>query len=354
MNIRTGNAILAFLLLFLCSQRPAEAGSAIRLTEFLTKPNYLLCTDPEDSLQLTDGSVSPGYLWMNAKTVGWQGKQQVAIAARLDGLPSNKAVTGSLRLHTARGTHAGVEIPARIDIYAKQPAASDYHHAGGVALSPESFRDKSDHWIQVDVVRGQVEILIVVNARGDFVFIDEISWHSMDGKEPAASQRPATGDAKSCLLDSRERTRQSYMLALALPSETEREWRSAFKDLREIAWVVENPFDRLPSYPLANGILSSPEKIELFGSRREKESACIGLLNLAETDQTYQVSMKGDPAVIGHVKIQQVQRILAADGEYYYDPICRSYRRDRHPVPLQPGNVPLDDSRFSENACRRS
>lgn len=36
------------------------------------KPNYALCTDPDDKIQLTDGVYTVGYFWTQQTTVGWR------------------------------------------------------------------------------------------------------------------------------------------------------------------------------------------------------------------------------------------------------------------------------------------
>ena len=41
--------------------------------ELSTAPNYPLCLDPGDAVQLTDGIYSSGYFWVQRETVGWQG-----------------------------------------------------------------------------------------------------------------------------------------------------------------------------------------------------------------------------------------------------------------------------------------
>lgn len=41
--------------------------------ELTPKPNYKLCSDPDDNIQLTDGVYTQGYFWTQKSTVGWNG-----------------------------------------------------------------------------------------------------------------------------------------------------------------------------------------------------------------------------------------------------------------------------------------
>ncbi len=46
-------------------------------------PSYRLCTDPDDAVQLTDGTRTKGFFWMQQSTVGWEQKRLVTITVDL-------------------------------------------------------------------------------------------------------------------------------------------------------------------------------------------------------------------------------------------------------------------------------
>ena len=74
---------------------------------FSPKPNYHLCIDKSDVIQLTDGRTS-GSQWTNKSTVGWQ-KAEPAVEIVID-LGKNSAIYEVL-LHTIGGGFADVEFP---------------------------------------------------------------------------------------------------------------------------------------------------------------------------------------------------------------------------------------------------
>jgi hypothetical protein len=47
------------------------------------QPNYGLCTDPDDRVQLTDGKSTRGYFWTQRGTVGWSGVPYASITVDL-------------------------------------------------------------------------------------------------------------------------------------------------------------------------------------------------------------------------------------------------------------------------------
>ena len=69
-------------------------------------PNYSLCTDPDDKVQLTDGVYSEGYFWMQKGTVGWF--QSVPNIVTID-LGREEPISG-VSWNTAGGV-AGVKWP---------------------------------------------------------------------------------------------------------------------------------------------------------------------------------------------------------------------------------------------------
>ena len=99
---------LFFLLVCNCNLVRARQNLALRKSyTLLPKPNYHLCTDKSDVIQLTDGRTS-GSKWTNKSTVGWQ-KAEPAVEIVID-LGKNSAIYEVL-LHTIGGGFADVEFP---------------------------------------------------------------------------------------------------------------------------------------------------------------------------------------------------------------------------------------------------
>ena len=63
------------------------------------KPNYYLCTDKSDAIQLTDGRTS-GSQWTNKSTVGWQSAEP-AVEIVID--LGKKSAINEVRIHTVGG-----------------------------------------------------------------------------------------------------------------------------------------------------------------------------------------------------------------------------------------------------------
>ncbi len=90
--------------------KPSRANIAIACPYKLSsKPNYSLCSDPEDNVQLTDGKNTVGYFWTQKSTVGWQGCRFVTITVDLG---ADRPISG-FALNTAGGK-AGVNLPKNI------------------------------------------------------------------------------------------------------------------------------------------------------------------------------------------------------------------------------------------------
>ncbi len=99
---------LLFLLVCNCKLVSARQNLALRKNYTLSpKPNYRLCTDKSDVIQLTDGRTS-GSQWTNKSTVGWQ-KAEPAVEIVID-LGKNSAIY-EVRAHTIGGGFADVEFP---------------------------------------------------------------------------------------------------------------------------------------------------------------------------------------------------------------------------------------------------
>ena len=96
---------ILLLLLLVYSCKPVSAAKNLALRKactFLPKPNYRLCTDGSDVIQLTDGRTF-GSQWTKKSTVGWE-KAEPAVEIVID-LGQRSAVY-EVRIHTVGGGRA--------------------------------------------------------------------------------------------------------------------------------------------------------------------------------------------------------------------------------------------------------
>ncbi|MBW7988966.1 MAG: hypothetical protein FVQ84_02945 [Planctomycetes bacterium] len=99
---------ILFILVYSCNIVIAGENLALRKSYTLSpKPNYYLCTDKSDAIQLTDGRTS-GSQWTNTSTVGWQ-RIEPAVEIVID--LGKKSAINEVRIHTVGGGFADVEFP---------------------------------------------------------------------------------------------------------------------------------------------------------------------------------------------------------------------------------------------------
>lgn len=80
-------ATILVLLLFSPSLAKTQKPENLALGKRYTldpNPNYRLCTDSQDKVQLTDGIFTEGYFWTQMTTVGWSNAQPVKITIDLE------------------------------------------------------------------------------------------------------------------------------------------------------------------------------------------------------------------------------------------------------------------------------
>ncbi|MHC4726858.1 MAG: hypothetical protein ACYS17_06460 [Planctomycetota bacterium] len=99
--------ISLFLLVFNCNLVIAGQNLALRKNyTFSAKPNYYLCTDKSDLIQLTDGK-KYGSQWTKKSTTGWQ-HAEPAVEIVID--LGKKSAINEVRIHTVGGGFAEVRI----------------------------------------------------------------------------------------------------------------------------------------------------------------------------------------------------------------------------------------------------
>jgi hypothetical protein len=294
----------------------AEATSVpLKILSLTPAPNYPRCGN--DRASLTDGKTAAYPIWVRPGCVGWTEPGLVKIVLQ-GGDGSRSPLSGKLRFHTARGTSADVHLPARIDVYTQRDDCQ-YGHAAGITIPDHDFADQRNHWIALEVTSVRFPLLAILRPQGNYLFIDEIRWEPQPPAPPPA--QPVVGDEAACTQDSTERYRQSLLARVTLPEETARGWSQAFQKEPQVVWVVDNPYAALPLYPPARLLGQAPREIHLTGTKSERESACIGILNLKNAEQVFQISLEGDPQVVSGVELSRVGKILTADGALVFDPL---------------------------------
>ncbi|MBW2701459.1 MAG: hypothetical protein JRF33_11640 [Deltaproteobacteria bacterium] len=135
-------------------------------------PNYALCTDGGDSVQLTDGVYTEGYFWTQDSTVGWSLRNPIVV---LD-LGTDQPIRG-VSYNTAAGV-AGVEWPNSIYLFVAG-ADQEFHLAGDlVALHHRHELPPTDgyaiHRYWTDELHTHGRYLALAPVAAPFIFVDEI------------------------------------------------------------------------------------------------------------------------------------------------------------------------------------
>jgi len=173
------------LLLLLCvfaagpamAQEPENLAMGKRYT-LDPRPNYPLCTDSQDKVQLTDGVFSEGYFWTQMTTVGWQNALPVTITIDLESVQP----IGGLSFNTAAGV-AGVQWPISILVMVSRDDKTYYLAGDLVELSavehgePKAAGYGLHRFITSKLRTYGRYVKLLIFGSGPFVFADEIEIH---------------------------------------------------------------------------------------------------------------------------------------------------------------------------------
>jgi hypothetical protein len=97
---------------------------------FAPPAKYEFTRDPTGAVKLTDGKWAFRYFWTDRdRTVGWHRSGVIRIDIDLG--REYEYEVHRITFHSARGNHAGVSIPLRVDFYIS-PDAERYVYAGDV------------------------------------------------------------------------------------------------------------------------------------------------------------------------------------------------------------------------------
>ncbi len=139
-------------------------------------PNYPHCTDPDDTVQLTDGRYVEGYFWVQRGTVGWVRVQYATITVDLGRV---EPIQGAA-LRTAAGT-AGVVWPAAVYVLVSDDGRSWYKAGELVALDqqkhgpwPRGYAVRRLATMSLRALGRYVQFVLVPAAGGIYLFTDEV------------------------------------------------------------------------------------------------------------------------------------------------------------------------------------
>jgi hypothetical protein len=148
--------------------------------KFSPDPNYPLCADPNDIIQLTDGIFTSGYFWTQTATVGWQNKRPVIITIDLGKIEPILGVSYS----TAAGV-AGVTWPDSVDILVSDDGIHYFTVGDLITLSnkrdlpPVNGYAVHRYWIDSLRTHGRY-VQLVIDPGGPFCFVDEIEIYRLE------------------------------------------------------------------------------------------------------------------------------------------------------------------------------
>jgi hypothetical protein len=237
-------------------------------------PNYALCTDPGDAVQLTDGKYAgPDTFWGQPATVGWSATNPIRITIYLGAVKSIAGVSFS----TASRVNAGVYWPSIIVGVSDDGAT--YHIAGQIPAASAEGQDVAQEYrkrLQLTDLRtrGRFVLLFIVPG-GPYVFADEVEVlaGAHDPNQVALTGRALTPAGFDEYLGLARQQAWLAQQAQRLADRVGAESRAAspgndgtLTQLREVADGLMVLAKRIPSLPL------DPDR--LSDARRQLASLC--------------------------------------------------------------------------------
>jgi len=329
--------IVAFLLVINCRLLAGENIALRKSYTLAPAPNYPLCTDDNDSAELTDGKTF-GSNWTQRTTVGWSrspGNIEIYVDLKMI------YQVNRVRLHSVGGGKAGVEYPEFIAVLTSRDAQN--YSMVGFLESTSLARGKSQKEPYVfdldglDVAARHVKLII--RPFGLYFFLDEIEIYGTDNRSGAESGFGAgycdvsrlSGDIDDFLKirrsleetnlsfdkykdrltqDSQAKIRaqlQNLNNLVSEPerlvvSEKERQQCRLRADLaraalykavweKELIISVADPMQSLAGHEFVSPGKQDPNKIDLFLWRAEYESAAVNFINATEQAESIMVSI---------------------------------------------------------------
>lgn len=332
------SAVLATIsLLPLGAAHATPNTGALLVTAIAPSPNYLLSTDPNDLLQLTDGTTGRHPLWIQQGAVGWSERTPVRIELQL------KAVSQhfTLRLHTACGHRAEVGLPRRVDLYAE--ATRGWTHTAAFQQDKPLECDR-DSWIEMPVQTTARKLQLIIHSSDRFLAIDEIAIATSAASSPPAapsafrlsSDANAVADStksdRTPVVDARGGQSLLPDVAAAVADSVARlksgiahrsaeqlrgQLTSLYKQLQDQDFMLWEQDPWAPAEQWFNSVYpSAMPSVTLHGTSAETEVFCLGVLFKGSFKNRKLLVTSDTDEAIG---ISQLLPVLAADGSTVYD-----------------------------------
>lgn len=166
--------VLAVCLPVIASTTPLAQAKDLGIGKSYTmdpKPNYQGTIDPADSRQLTDGTYTAGRFWSSKTTVGWQEVGPIQVHIDLERSVSIEQIC----LNTARGDHADVSYPQRVEIFVGLDH-DNFAYVGNLLQGQE--HDDGTYVVRTfcskDIVAEGRYLWLFIHPKGPYTFIDEL------------------------------------------------------------------------------------------------------------------------------------------------------------------------------------
>jgi len=181
--------VLCFVAMFSCMssvQAQGGVGQNIALgcpVTFDPAPNYGLCTDPDDSMQLTDGKFAGPGFWTDKLAVGWSAASPYHMTIDLGKV---QPISGVMFSTAARG-NAGVFWPTALMIQVSDDGVT-YHYIGDLAAldrvngdlpTPDANEYRRKFKTNALRTHGRYVVISAVS-KGQYQFVDEIEVYAGD------------------------------------------------------------------------------------------------------------------------------------------------------------------------------
>jgi len=315
---------LVLIMLFLPICQFAEERARITISRVKPIANYSLTKDSSDIIQLTDGDTVKYPMWKQRLAVGWAKVTPIMLWANLHrGNRATDPISGRLRIHSVSKKKSEIWIPKRIDVYSNQ-GNDTWTHVGGRDFSSEGSGDGNGRWLEIDVQgSASKELFVVIHTRGDYLFVDEISFEYIGQKKQRIDNYKIDG-YNGAVSDSLARLKETIKAKLRVKDTQAREWEESFGKSVNISWV-EEPWGSLSGAPKAIHIKKRlGKKVKIVGVRNERESALIGILNNKLNSSLVTIQLHAEDALRSAIQIRKVKPVISADGKAAYDALLPS------------------------------
>lgn len=294
-----------------------EGATTVDIIRFSVAPNYPLCSDMADKLQISDNITERYPMWTRKGCVGWRQQGIVTVEGRLPQHP-NKTLRGFFRIHVGAGEHANVFPPARIDIYSEDGSGNFLHVAEQIA--PDPPLSERDHWIEVPARLSSHRFSMIFQPNGNYLFADEIQWIASQTVTTTKSWEKV-GKIDQLAADASKRHQTALRQAAKMKMDNLNSWLYDVDGPKVFLWIEADPFGniegRIPQPVNGNERM----RAQVHGYTSEKESLCLGAAFSGTEPKDFIIELQGEPALLNAIKIGRLEDILSADGTVVYDPI---------------------------------